>query len=79
MRWAKAASAITATFDEDFADQRLFPPGSHPGVIRIRIEPTDEHSAFGGIERVLSSFPDEEIQGNLIIVDSNRIRLIRAV
>lgn len=38
--WARSDCSIVVTFDEDFADARMFPTGSHPGVIRLRVWPT---------------------------------------
>jgi len=35
-RWAQAQPAIVLTFDGDFADARMYPIGSHAGVIRLR-------------------------------------------
>lgn len=48
---ARSQNRIVITYNSDFADIRDFPPGSHPGVIRLRIHPqTDEmlHPRFGG-------------------------------
>ena len=36
-RWAQAHYAVVATYDEDFADTRSFPLGSHHGIIRLRV------------------------------------------
>jgi predicted nuclease of predicted toxin-antitoxin system len=38
--WAQEKGAIILTFDEDFADARMYPVGSHAGVIRLRVWPT---------------------------------------
>jgi len=38
--WAIEHKAIVATYDEDFADARLYPLGDHYGVIRFRVWPT---------------------------------------
>jgi len=35
--WAQQEKAIVVTFDEDFADSRLYPLGMHYGVVRLRI------------------------------------------
>ena len=34
--WAQRQKAIIITFDEDFADVRMFPLGKHCGVVRLR-------------------------------------------
>ncbi len=38
--WAQKNNFIVITFDEDFADARMFPAGTHNGVIRLRVWPT---------------------------------------
>lgn len=34
---AKRRRQIIVTYDEDFADQRVFPVGSHCGILRLRM------------------------------------------
>lgn len=36
-QWAQSDLSIVVTFDEDFADARMYPAGSHAGVIRLRV------------------------------------------
>jgi len=35
--WAQDHGAIIITFDEDFADRRMFPVGTHCGVVRLHV------------------------------------------
>lgn len=72
---AQAEGAIIITFDEDFADQRSFPVGTHHGVIRLRVWPTTIEETQRGLERLLAEVHDEELRGALIIIDANRIRI----
>lgn len=37
--WAQQHQAIVLTFDEDFADTRMYPAGTHAGVIHLRVWP----------------------------------------
>src|SRR5580704_4896678 len=53
-RWAQANKAIIITYDEDFADARLFPLGSHHGIIRLRVWPTTVERTKEALNRVLS-------------------------
>jgi predicted nuclease of predicted toxin-antitoxin system len=39
-KWAQENIAIVITYDEDFADSRMYPLGMHHGVIRLRVWPT---------------------------------------
>jgi predicted nuclease of predicted toxin-antitoxin system len=76
-RWAQASGAIVITYDEDFADARLFPLGSHHGIARLRVWPTTAEMTQTALERLLTQVPEVDIIDNLVIVDANKIRLRR--
>ena len=66
------------TFEEDFADARMYPAGSHTGVIRLRVWPTTIENTEEALARLLETITDEELPGSLIIVDQRRIRIRRS-
>lgn len=74
--FAQGRSALIISYDEDFADQRLFPVGDHFGIIRLRIEPTTAEETIAALERVFSTLRPEDLRGKLVIVQRNRIRII---
>jgi predicted nuclease of predicted toxin-antitoxin system len=76
--WAQRRRAIVITFDEDFADARMYPIGSHAGVIRLRVWPTTVEAAETALGRLLSTTEDEILPGSLIIIDNLKIRIRRA-
>ena len=76
-RWAQSHQSIVVTYDEDFADTRSFPLGSHYGVIRLRVWPTTTEITKTAIERLISQVPSSEWSGSLIIIDREKIRLRR--
>lgn len=76
-RWAQKHSAIVVTFDEDFADSRLYPLGPHHGVIRLRVWPTTIEKTQEALDRLLRQLPTEEWMGSLIIIDNQKIRVRR--
>jgi predicted nuclease of predicted toxin-antitoxin system len=76
-RWAQENNAIIITYDEDFADARLFPLGSHHGIIRLRVWPTTVEKTKEALNRVFSQVPLSDLPESLVIVDSVRIRLRR--
>lgn len=78
LKYALAHDAITVTFDEDLADQRLFPVGSHAGVVRLRVEPTDVATTWAALFRLFNHVELPEIRHALVIVDSTRIRIVQA-
>jgi predicted nuclease of predicted toxin-antitoxin system len=76
-RWAQSHQSIVVTHDEDFADTRSFPLGSHHGVIRLRVWPTTTEITKTAIERLISQVPLSEWTSSLIIIDREKIRLRR--
>jgi len=74
--WAREHSAII-TFDEDFADTRMYPTGSHAGVIRLRVWPTTIEQIEEALDRLLNAVPDESLSRSLIIIDKLKIRIRR--
>jgi predicted nuclease of predicted toxin-antitoxin system len=75
--WAQSRQAVIVTFDEDFADQRSFPIGSHAGIIRLRVWPTTIEETQQALERLLSEVSDAELGQALVIVDREAIRIRR--
>ncbi len=76
--WAQRHGAIVITFDEDFADTRMYPVGSHAGVIRLRVWPTTVENTEAALERLLGATQEDALRGSLVIVDNLRIRIRRA-
>ena len=72
-RWAQEKKAIVITFDEDFADTRLYPLGRHQGVIRLRVWPTTIEQTITALDRLLRQVPPQEWVGSLIIIDNYKI------
>jgi predicted nuclease of predicted toxin-antitoxin system len=75
LEYAHTVNAVVITFDEDFADTRMHPVGSHAGVIRLRVWPTTVEEAQRALSRLLAFATDDEISGSLVIVDLQRIRI----
>ena len=76
-RWAQTNRSIVVSYDEDFADTRSFPLGSHHGIIRLRVWPTTVEMTQWALERVLAQVPESDLPRNLIIIDREKIRLRR--
>lgn len=73
--WALENKAIIFTYDEDFADSRFYPLGSHHGVIRLRVWPTTIEEIEKALERLLLNIPPESWHNCLIIIDNQKIRI----
>jgi predicted nuclease of predicted toxin-antitoxin system len=78
-KWAIAHNAIVATYDEDFADARMYPLGTHCGVIRLRVWPTTTEQTQKAFQRLLTSVPSSEWPYSLIIIDNHKIRHRRPI
>jgi predicted nuclease of predicted toxin-antitoxin system len=76
-RWAQQEKAIVLTFDEDFADARLYPLGMHHGVVRLRIWPTTTEKTIEALTRLMDCVPLEEWIESLIIIGDKKIRIRR--
>ena len=66
------------TFDEDFADARMYPVGSHAGVVRLRVWPATIENTEAALARLFDSVAEEELRGSLVIVDQTKIRVRRS-
>ncbi|HEY3932454.1 MAG TPA: DUF5615 family PIN-like protein [Verrucomicrobiae bacterium] len=74
-RWAQTNQAIVITYDEDFADTRSFPLGTHCGIVRLRVWPTTVEETQLAIERLLTQVSESDLRGSLVIIDREKIRL----
>lgn len=79
LEWAQQDRSIVITFDEDFADARMFPVGSHCGVIRLRVWPTTVEKTEEALGRLLDELTDNDLPGSLVIVDEGKIRVRRSI
>ena len=76
--WAQRDGAIVITFDEDFADARMYPAGSHAGVVRLRVWPATIEATEAALARLFDSVAEEDLPGSLVIVDQAKIRVRRS-
>ena len=74
-KWAQEHCAIVITFDEDFADARMYPLGQHSGVIRLRVWPTTIENTQEALERLLTQVQEKDLINSLIIIDNQKIRI----
>ena len=74
---AQTEGAIILTLDEDFADTRIYPAGTHAGVIRLRVWPTTIERIEGALLRLIRQTDAPELAGSLVIIDNTKIRIRR--
>jgi predicted nuclease of predicted toxin-antitoxin system len=76
-RAAQDAGRFLVTQDLDFSDRRTFEPGTHHGLLLVRLR---NPSRRGLIERVRAIFESEEVgtwHGCFVVVTEHKIRVRR--
>lgn len=66
---------IILTLDTDFADIRTFPPQNYAGIIVLRLLRHDKPHVLTVINRLIRTLQSETPEGQLWIVDEERIRI----
>jgi predicted nuclease of predicted toxin-antitoxin system len=76
---AQVERRVIVTADLDFADARTYPPGTHAGIVVLRLP---DHFKAAETNRILKAatprLEDAGIDGSLVIVESDSIRIRRA-
>jgi predicted nuclease of predicted toxin-antitoxin system len=71
-------AAILISPDLDFSDSRAYPPGTHPGIIVLRV--VHELSPALMVRQVMSrldSLAESDIVGNIVVMEPSRTRIRR--
>jgi predicted nuclease of predicted toxin-antitoxin system len=63
------------TLDTDFSDIRTYPPRQFPGLIVLRLRWQDRLRVLEALQRVIQVFASEPLEGQLWIVEEERIRI----
>ena len=71
---AKEKNLVLITRDSDFADEIMYPPGSHPGIIVLRVHPAIPRLLSEKLLEALNRLKD--IERKLIIIYNDRIEVI---
>lgn len=66
---------IILTLDTDFADIRFYPPQEYAGIIVLRLLHHDKPHVLAILKRLLPMLRAESPEGQLWIVDEERIRV----
>jgi predicted nuclease of predicted toxin-antitoxin system len=66
---------VLVTFDLDFADIRLYPPGSHPGIWILRPHSQSIENTVNLLRGALTLLETETPQKRLWIVEHGRVRI----
>ena len=63
------------TLDMDFADIRTYPPQDYPGLVVFRLSRHGPGRVLGVAAKLLEMLPRASLQGQLWIVEDERIRI----
>jgi predicted nuclease of predicted toxin-antitoxin system len=63
------------TLDTDFPDIRSYPPGSHSGIVVLRLAAQDKSSVLAVVARLIRTFQNRSPEGALWVVDESKIRI----
>lgn len=67
------------TLDLDFSDIRIFPPGSHPGILLLRPHNSSRKAVLELLIKVMNEYSLEDFKGCLVIVDDIKTRIRRPI
>jgi predicted nuclease of predicted toxin-antitoxin system len=74
---AQVEGRVFFTFDLDFSDIRAFAPGTHAGLVLMRIADEPMHVASRLVVELVREQAD--LAGAFVVVDPTKVRVIRAV
>ena len=67
---------ILVTLDEHFGDWVILPLSKHPGVIRLKIDPTTSSNAINLLTPFLSLHSSAQFKNRLVILSSKRAKWV---
>lgn len=79
MELARREHRTLITFDKHFADVLRYPPGTHWGIIRIRIHPPVLSDVLQALDRFFHQFDLSTIRGTLVVLEKEGFRIRRAL
>jgi predicted nuclease of predicted toxin-antitoxin system len=69
---------MLVTFDIGFGDVHAYPPGSHHGIVLLRLTDQRPESTLDVLNRFLIGHALDELAGALIVVSEDRVRIRRS-
>ncbi len=76
---AIAENRILVTLDEHFGDWVVLPLSEHPGVIRLKINPTTSENAINLLLPFLRLYSPNQFKNHLVILSAKRSKWISTV
>lgn len=79
IKYARQYELALITIDRDFGNILDYPPGSHPGIIRLKLQYMPSKIVNFVLKTFLEEVKPQDIYGNLAIVEENRYRLRKKI
>jgi predicted nuclease of predicted toxin-antitoxin system len=78
--WSAASreGQFLITQDLDFSDIRRFRPGTHPGLLLVRLRTPTRQRLMSRLAEILAAFNLDDWAGCLVVVSDHRVRVRRA-
>jgi predicted nuclease of predicted toxin-antitoxin system len=77
-RAARAEGRFLITQDLDFSDIRFFTPGSHPGILLVRLVAPGRKALLHRVMEIFENEPVDEWAGCLVVATEHKLRIRRA-
>jgi hypothetical protein len=74
---AQAADRFLITQDLDFSDMRRFTPGSHAGLLLVRLAQPGREALLARVAMLFATEPIEQWRGCLIVATDHKVRIKR--
>jgi predicted nuclease of predicted toxin-antitoxin system len=74
---AIAENRILVTLDEHFGDWVVLPLSKHPGVVRIKVNPTTSENVFNTLLPFLRRYRATQFENHLVILSVKRSKWIQ--
>lgn len=68
---------LLVTLDRGFGDVRAYPPGSHGGIVVLRVESQDAASVAEVVRSFLSTNEFDDLTGCIVVVRGHLVRVRR--
>lgn len=76
LRKAIAEDRILVTLDQHFGDWVILPLSQHPGVIRLKVDPTTSENIIGLLLPLLRNHSSEQLRNHLVILSAKRSKWV---
>ena len=74
---ARESERFFITQDLDFSDGRLFPPGTHPGLLLVRLSKPSRAHLVDRISSLFRSEKPDEWRGCFVVLTDRKLRIRR--